>query len=213
MSSSWRTPTNGACGLATGVYASNATQRRASSTSSGSCPEDEPTAIDQRQSQPTSGFTASPRLHAIIKKRTPPQEAQGASAAPAAPAAPTTPSPKPRPGLDRFFGVPARAFPRAFRSLLKPEALVVMHDHRGISELGWLSESPSWIQRVGGLPALIASSRWRITSEGDPSSAAPAACCASRRSCPRSKKAERRRDRRDAFAHELRASTRTSLKG
>lgn len=37
------------------------------------------------------------------------REAQGASAAPDVPAALVAPAPKPRPGLDRFFGVPARA--------------------------------------------------------------------------------------------------------
>ncbi|HUC87188.1 MAG TPA: type II toxin-antitoxin system death-on-curing family toxin [Candidatus Saccharimonadales bacterium] len=43
-----------------------------------------------------------------VPRRTTYQEALVVSAAPDVPAAPATPAPKPQPGLDRFFGGPAR---------------------------------------------------------------------------------------------------------
>ena len=87
-----------------------------------------------------------------------------------------------------------------------------MHDDRGISELGWPSESPSWIlrRRVARLDSVqhMANHKRRRPKQRR------AGCLLCKpQKLPSLKKAERRRGRRDAFAHELRANTRTSLKG
>ena len=47
---------------------------------------------------------------------------------------------------------------------------------------------------------------WQTTSEGDPGSVAPAACCASHTSCRQRRRPSADGGRRDAMLHELRAT-------